>query len=162
VIEFKIFILYIYIWLEYWRSVWLLWLYLRCPMWASSVSTVLPMPPSFVLFSETMWWHISRKYEHQCTCVCDAVLISLHRKCCCCGFSKTQYTANRLIWLWVRMCFWNHVPVFCNTILRHRYGISSYDSLWSGKFTAPKYTFFIESHKSLMIKACSTHWLYRN
>jgi len=30
-------------------------------------------------------------------------------------------------------------------------------------FAAPKYTtLFIQSHKSLTLRACNTHWLYRN
>jgi len=110
-------------WLEYGRSVWLSLLYLLCPVLASSVSTVLTMLPSFLLFWETVQWHISCKYKQWYTHVCAAVTMSLHRKSCLCSFSRNQYAVNRLIRSWVSMCFCTHVPLFCDTILWYHFDL---------------------------------------
>jgi len=110
--------------LEYWRSVWLSLLYLRCPGLASSVPMVLCRFQVSYSFEKLRNDTFPRKYEQRCTRVFAAVTMSRHRKSCLCSFGRNRYAVNQLICLWVRMCFCNHVSIFCNSVLWHHFGLS--------------------------------------
>ena len=82
------------------------------------------------------------------SCLCCSYM-SLHKKSCLCSFRRNQYAVNWLIRLWVRMCFCNQVPIFCDTVLMAPFWSFPLMTVFGlDAFTALKYTtFFIQRHK---------------